>query len=500
MKIENIEILPGCISCRNCENVSPDTFKVSPKSKVISHEYNWKEAEIITAEILCPVHVIKVKKTWTANISMKESNIIWKKYLTNNVIELTLETKNFSAKPGQYIALQMQDWKGIFYRNYSITHFSENHITLTIKLLSDGRAGKCLEKIKLNKNIKYVWALWAFTLQNNNKPKVFFVTWTGISPAISMLEALPDEVEKKLYFWVRDTSEVFYNEELKKYKNLDYKIFLSQENNTDYHYGRINQEIETISPEFEVYMCGNPKMTDQIIHELKINNHPQENVFSEWFTAGKEERNILKLIFLKWIIPYIHILEKIIIFIALIFIPILYIYWVQTGTLYRAWFPIWWSISAFMLNLSWFAVIFVMYIRPLSNLFPKIGILKTLATQRKSIWILSSSIIVFMLIHRYFLDIDSIISYLKTDRWNSFYPILSRVSEISALILLITSNNFSQRKLWIWWKRIQRSSYLYFISGWIVAAQWWSDSYYYIMWIWWILFIAAEIKNRFFSK
>jgi NAD(P)H-flavin reductase len=80
---------------------------------------------------------------------------------------------------------------------------------------------------------------------------------------------------------VRDISEVFYTEELKKYKNLEYKIFLSQENNPDYHYGRINQEIETISQESEIYMCGNPMMTDQLIHELKINNHPQENVFSE---------------------------------------------------------------------------------------------------------------------------------------------------------------------------------------------------------------------------
>jgi DMSO/TMAO reductase YedYZ heme-binding membrane subunit len=105
-----------------------------------------------------------------------------------------------------------------------------------------------------------------------------------------------------------------------------------------------------------------------------------------------------------------------------------------------------------------------------------------------------------MLIHRYFLDIDSIISYIKSDRWNWFYPILSRASEISALVLLITSNNFSQRKLWIWWKRIQRSSYLYFISGWIVAAQWWGNSYYYILGIWGILFIAAEIKNRFFNR
>jgi ferredoxin len=38
--IENIKIEPGCISCRNCENIAPDHFKVAPKSKVISDNYD----------------------------------------------------------------------------------------------------------------------------------------------------------------------------------------------------------------------------------------------------------------------------------------------------------------------------------------------------------------------------------------------------------------------------------------------------------------------------
>ncbi|MGB2110851.1 MAG: hypothetical protein ACPHY8_02885 [Patescibacteria group bacterium] len=69
---------------------------------------------------------------------------------------------------------------------------------------------------------------------------------------------------------MRDESEVFYEEKFKKYKNFEYKIFLSQQDHPDYHYGRVNQEIESISQESEVYMCGNPKMTDQVTHELKM--------------------------------------------------------------------------------------------------------------------------------------------------------------------------------------------------------------------------------------
>jgi ferredoxin-NADP reductase/ferredoxin/DMSO/TMAO reductase YedYZ heme-binding membrane subunit len=500
MKIKNVKVIPWCISCRNCENVAPDTFKVAPKSKVISHEYNWKEAEIIIAELLCPVNVIKVEKTWNSLISLKQAKIVKKDYLTSDVIELKLETKNFSAQPWQYVALQMQDWKWTFYRNYSITQFWSDFIVLTIKLLSDGRWGKYLKKLKVWKKLSYIWALWSFTLQNNAKPKVFFVTWTGISPAIAMLEQLDDDIEKKLYFWIRDTSEIFYEEKLKKYKNLEYKIFLSQEDTQNYHYGRVNQEIESVTKDCEVYMCGNPKMTDQVIHELKLQNHPEDQIFSEWFVAWKEERNIFKLIFLQWVIPYINKIEKILLAIWLLIIPSLYFYWVFTNNLYKSNFILWESITSLLFIISWLSVVFVMYIRPLAQLFPKLGILKTLTTQRKSLWIISSIVVFVIFFNKYIFDYWNFLNYFHSNNWNWLYPILSRISELTAIVLLFTSNNYSQKKLGIWWKRIQRSSYLYFISWGLVAAAWWADYYYWSLWIWWILFIAAWIKNKYFNK
>ena len=50
-------------------------------------------------------------------------------------------------------------------------------------------------------------------------------------------------------------------------------------------------------------------------------------------------------------------------------------------------------------------------------------------------------------------------------RWELWYPIIARLSELTALILLVTSNDFSQKFLGKWWKRIQRTSYIYFITG-----------------------------------
>ncbi|MGB2110850.1 MAG: FAD-binding oxidoreductase [Patescibacteria group bacterium] len=89
-------------------------------------------------------------------ISLQSAKVVEKKYLTDDVIELRLSVENFSAKPGQYVSMQMQDWKGTFYRNYSITEFSKNHFVLTIKILEDGRGGKFLKKLKINRSLNYI--------------------------------------------------------------------------------------------------------------------------------------------------------------------------------------------------------------------------------------------------------------------------------------------------------------------------------------------------------
>lgn len=150
----------------------------------------------------------------------------------------------------------------------------------------------------------------------------------------------------------------------------------------------------------------------------------------------------------------------------------------------------------FMFDLSWWSVIFVMAIRPLSNLFPKLWILKKLVSLRKAFWILSSSIIVVNLVWPMILDYWKFTSYFSSIKWWIYYPIISRISEITAIILLVTSNNFSQKNLGIWWKRIQRSSYLYFICWWIIAAQYFPMKIYPSMIIVIILWILAQTRIK----
>jgi DMSO/TMAO reductase YedYZ heme-binding membrane subunit len=45
------------------------------------------------------------------------------------------------------------------------------------------------------------------------------------------------------------------------------------------------------------------------------------------------------------------------------------------------------------------------------------------------------------------------------------YIFLAHLGDLTAIILLITSNNFSKEILGKWWKKIQKLSYVYFFSS-----------------------------------
>jgi DMSO/TMAO reductase YedYZ heme-binding membrane subunit len=66
--------------------------------------------------------------------------------------------------------------------------------------------------------------------------------------------------------------------------------------------------------------------------------------------------------------------------------------------------------------------------------------------------------------------------------------------------LLITSNLYSVKKLWKNWKKIQRLTYPYFISGWIIAAQYEPKLYYGTMGMVALLYavniIQKYLKNK----
>jgi len=155
-----------------------------------------------------------------------------------------------------------------------------------------------------------------------------------------------------------------------------------------------------------------------------------------------------------------------------------------------------------LFDISHWSVLFVMVIRPLADLLPRKNPLRPLVILRKSFGILSASVVVMFLMVNIITGDNYLLNYLNYDFWFSEdYKFLARIGDITALILLITSNNFSKKVLGKWWKRIQKLAYVYFYSGmFYIWLSFGNETALFGIVVVTILVILAWAKKRFFKK
>lgn len=505
MKILSTKVIPGCISCKSCENICPEVFKVAPTSKVISDKWNENALKVLMAAKMCPVQVIKVEAEGEYSLDTPEATLKSKTYLTPDTLELVFETKDFKFTPGQYISLQMKDIRGEFSRSYSIASGDKNSFTLTVKLLEKWRGSNFLRKLGEKKllsfwntpvTVGYLGGLGDFTLKDTPEKKVMIATGTGLAPMISMLEALPDETPKLLLFGGRYEKDLYYLEKLASFKNLEIVTCVSRpDENYTGDKGRVTDYLHKIHPEDEVYICGNPNMVHDTIKHLSENGHFREKIYHEDFTLATKPDPLWKIFLFEGNIPGINMLQNILIYSGIFLVPLVYYFAVQYSLLGTKIFDT--TISDYFYKLTWIAVCYVIMIRPLADIFPKLGIFRRGVVLRKGFGIFSASIIVTILFAKWIQNPATFSAFFTANAWNLWYPLMARLSEVTGILLLITSNSFSQRKLWIWWKRIQRLSYVYFIAGGIIAARWSPDAWYYeSMVIAGILWLVAALRIK----
>ena len=492
--IKSVSIKPWCIACKNCESICPSTFKVNGKSFVINHDYKENIAKIIKARDMCPVQVIQVdlEDGVVLNSETQKWKILAKNMLTPDTLELVVATKDFSFKPGQYVTVQMKDKIWVFTRSYSIASGNENSFTLTIKLLENGRGANILKKKNIWDKIEFFEASGHFVLQNTQKSKFFIATGTGLAPMIAMLEHTPEEIQKTLIFWVRFERDLYYLDVLKKFKNLKIINSVSQPSQ-DYsgNTGRVTDYLDEIGENSEVYICGNPNMVESVEKTLEEKNFPKDHLFVESFVASPIQTplSFFENYFIEGNLKFLWAFQWFFILLWFATIPL-----IQYG-------PLWYYDLSW--DIAWWSVTLLMLIRPLADLFPKYLILRRLVILRKWLGILSSAII---LSHLY-LNYNMYASNFGMSVWAYFAPYLTlakwewmnlaaRLSEITAILLFITSNDISQKTFGVWWKRIQKLSYVYFISAGLYIASFGDTVAYYCIWIVALFTIAAFLKKK----
>lgn len=145
------------------------------------------------------------------------------------------------------------------------------------------------------------------------------------------------------------------------------------------------------------------------------------------------------------------------------------------------------------------SVFFVMLIRPLADIFRRVRFIRPLVILRKGFGVFSASLVVSFTLAKIigdpqgFFDTITHMPYWSLER----YALIAHLADITAFILLITSNAFSKRILGTWWKRIQKLSYVFFYaSGLYVFLSYHTTSVLYYMIIITIVTLIAYLRNR----
>lgn len=150
-------------------------------------------------------------------------------------------------------------------------------------------------------------------------------------------------------------------------------------------------------------------------------------------------------------------------------------------------------------DLSHLAVFFVMVIRPLADLFRGTTLIRPLVILRKGVGVLSASIVISFIFAKLIIDPGAYAASLLTARYWSLenFALFAHLADLSAILLIVTSNTLSKKLLGAWWKRIQRLSYVYFYASSLYVFMVFENNWVLIsMLVVTVLTMAAFIKKR----
>jgi DMSO/TMAO reductase YedYZ heme-binding membrane subunit len=154
-------------------------------------------------------------------------------------------------------------------------------------------------------------------------------------------------------------------------------------------------------------------------------------------------------------------------------------------------------------TLSHYLLLFVMSIRPLADLLPQNKWVRPLVILRKGAGVGSASIIISFILAKIIVDPSGYFNdFFTLGYWSLYdYSLLAHLADISAFLLLITSNKLSKRILGKGWKRIQKLSYLYFFGSSLFLFLSYNDTLmlYYMIFVS-VITLLAFIKNKIKKK
>ena len=121
---------------------------------------------------------------------MQTAKILSKTMLTDEMLELKLETSKIDSLPGQWMFINYLGLEKPFKRAYSIANSETQEevsiLTFLIKLVDNGQGSTQLKILQIGAEVGLEGPNGHFTLKNTQNPKVFLSTGSGLAPCYRM--------------------------------------------------------------------------------------------------------------------------------------------------------------------------------------------------------------------------------------------------------------------------------------------------------------------------
>ncbi len=208
-----------------------------------------------------------------------------------------IEPKEIIFKPGQYVMLKVPSSNGPVSRLYSIA--SQNTLTnsfdLIIEIVPGGLASNYLFSLSEKTEVVFQGPAGMFGLKENDRPKIFLITGTGIAPVRSILTSRSEDLKQKHFlFWgLKKYSDIYLFDE---FKRCNLKICLSREQNLEmipeddkkyFELGHVDscfeKQFSSDLNGFDFYLCGGRLIVESLKQFLLSKNVLLENIHFEKF-------------------------------------------------------------------------------------------------------------------------------------------------------------------------------------------------------------------------
>ncbi|MDQ6985830.1 MAG: FAD-dependent oxidoreductase [Candidatus Dojkabacteria bacterium] len=218
------------------------------------------------------------------NMLKGESELLSKRNITENVLELTYSVPNdLTFIPGQFMNISVT---APYRRPYSILDMKDGEVSFMIGVGEPGKGSDYFKEVEIGSKTTLMGPLGRFKLNDSSNKKIFIATGVGIVPFIPMIKELLNpadgvKIETELFFGARflnDTKVVtdYLGDLITTDNNLIVMnaITKPEHDELDFFHGRVNVLIDSRKDNIDFrntdfYVCGSNEMIKGVRTQLK---------------------------------------------------------------------------------------------------------------------------------------------------------------------------------------------------------------------------------------